>query len=73
MLMRSSLPKICHQNLTKKEQKGNKKELIMTVETLIDRLKNLNQDAEVYIYTGDINLMVINEVEQEAPAMVVIS
>lgn len=45
----------------------------MTVETLIDRLKNLNQDAEVYIYTGDINLMVINEVEQEAPAMVVIS
>lgn len=51
----------------------NRKELIMTVETLIEKLKNLNQDAEVYIYTGDINLMVIDEVEQEAPAMVVIS
>nr|DAQ28695.1 MAG TPA: hypothetical protein [Caudoviricetes sp.] len=30
-------------------------------------------EAEVYIYTGDINLMVIDEVEQKAPAMVVIS
>lgn len=45
----------------------------MTVTELIKQLENYNPDAEVYIYTGDINLMVIDEVEQEAPAMVVIS
>lgn len=33
----------------------------------------LYPEEEVYIYTGDINLMVIDEVEQKAPAMVVIS
>ncbi len=45
----------------------------MTVTELIKNLENCNPEAEVYIYTGDINLMVIDEVEQEAPAMVVIS
>ncbi|GLL56249.1 hypothetical protein [Bacteroides xylanisolvens] len=45
----------------------------MTVRELIIQLENCNPDAEVYIYTGDINLMIIDEVEQEAPAMVVIS
>ena len=45
----------------------------MTVTDLIKKLENCNPEAEVYIYTGDINLMVIDEVEQEAPAMVVIS
>nr|DAS14492.1 MAG TPA: hypothetical protein [Caudoviricetes sp.] len=45
----------------------------MTVTELIKQLEDCNPDAEVYIYTGDINLMVIDEVEQEAPAMVVIS
>lgn len=45
----------------------------MTVTELIKQLESCNPDAEVYIYTGDINLMVINEVEQEAPSMVVIS
>ena len=44
----------------------------MTVTELIKKLENCNPEAEVYISTGDINLMVI-EVEQEAPAMVVIS
>lgn len=45
----------------------------MTVTELIKQLENCNPDAEVYIYTGDINLVVIDEVEQETPAMVVIS
>lgn len=45
----------------------------MTVTELIEQLKNCNPDAEVYIYTGDVNLMDIDEVKQEAPAMVVIS
>lgn len=45
----------------------------MTVEELIDKLKACNSDAEVYIYTGDVNLTDISEVSQEAPAMVVIS
>lgn len=45
----------------------------MNVTELIKQLENCNPDAEVYIYTGDINLMVIDEVEQEASAMVVIS
>lgn len=45
----------------------------MIVTELIEQLKNCNPDAEVYVYTGDINLMVIEEVSQEAPAMVVIS
>lgn len=45
----------------------------MTVTELIKQLENCNPDAEVYIYTGDINLTVIDEVKQEAPAMVVIS
>ena len=45
----------------------------MTVEELIRRLENCSPDAEVYVYAGDINLIDINEVEQEAPAMVVIS
>lgn len=45
----------------------------MIVAELIEQLKNCNQDAEVYVYTGDINLMIIEEVGQEAPAMVVIS
>lgn len=45
----------------------------MIVTELIEQLKNCNSEAEVYIYTGDVNLMVIDEVEQKAPAMVVIS
>lgn len=45
----------------------------MSVMELIEQLKNYNPDAEVYIYTGDINLLVIEEVTQETPAMVVIS
>lgn len=45
----------------------------MTVEELIKQLENCNPDAGVYIYTGDFDLMVIDEVEQETPAMVVIS
>lgn len=45
----------------------------MTVTELIKQLENCKPEAEVYIYTGDVNLMVIDEVEQEAPAMVVIS
>lgn len=45
----------------------------MTVEELIEQLKVYNPDAEVYIYTGDVNLMFIEEVKQEAPAMIVIS
>lgn len=45
----------------------------MTVKELIEKLKTCNEDAEVYIYTGDINLLEIDEVKQEAPAMVVIS
>lgn len=45
----------------------------MTVKELIKQLENCNPYAEVYIYTGDVNLMVIDEVEQQAPAMVVIS
>lgn len=54
-------------------QYKNSKVAIMTVRELIIQLENCNPDAEVYIYTGDINLMIIDEVEQEAPAMVVIS
>ena len=45
----------------------------MIVIELIEQLKNCNPEAEVYVYIGDVNLMVIDEVEQEAPAMVVIS
>lgn len=45
----------------------------MIVEELIKQLEACNPDAEVYIYTGDVNLMDIGEVEQEAPAMVIIS
>ncbi|MCS3035175.1 hypothetical protein [Bacteroides ovatus] len=45
----------------------------MTVAELIKQFENCNPDAEVYIYTGDINLMVIDEVDQEVPAIVVIS
>lgn len=45
----------------------------MTVTELIKQLEKCNPEAEVYIYTGDINLMVIDEVEQKALAMVVIS
>lgn len=45
----------------------------MTVEELIKRLESCNPDAEVYVYTGDINLMDIGEMKQETPAMVVIS
>lgn len=45
----------------------------MIVEELIKQLEDCNPEAEVYIYTGDINLLVICEVEQNAPAMVVIS
>lgn len=45
----------------------------MTVTELIKQLEGCNPDAEVYIYTGDINLMVIDEVGQETSAMVVIS
>lgn len=45
----------------------------MTVTELIKQLDSCNPDAEVYIYTGDLNLMVIDEVEQETSAMVVIS
>lgn len=45
----------------------------MTVTELIKQLENCNPEAEVYIYTGDINLMVIDEVEQETSVMVVIS
>lgn len=56
-----------------KYQSNLGKELIMTVEELIEQLKAYDPDAEVYIYTGDINLMSIDEVRQEAPAMVVIS
>ena len=45
----------------------------MTVIELIKQLENCNPEAEVYIYTDDVDLMVIDKVEQEAPAMVVIS
>lgn len=45
----------------------------MTVAELIKQLKTCNQDAEVYVYTEDVNLMDIEEIEQSAPAMVVIS
>lgn len=45
----------------------------MIVEELIEQLEACNPDAEVYVYTGDVNLMDIGEVSQEAPAMVVIS
>lgn len=45
----------------------------MTVSELTDQLKTCNQDAEVYFYSGDVNMMEVNEVEQSAPAMVVIS
>lgn len=45
----------------------------MRVTELIELLQTCNEDAEVYIYTGDINLLEIDEVKQEAPAMVVIS
>lgn len=45
----------------------------MTVEELIEQLKAYTPDAEVYIYTGEVSLMSIDEVKQEAPAMVVIS
>ena len=45
----------------------------MTVKDLIEQLQVCNLDAEVYIYTGDVNLMDVEGVTQEAPAMVVIS
>ena len=45
----------------------------MTVTELIEQLKNCDPDAEVYIYTSAVDLMVIDEVEQVASAMVVIS
>lgn len=45
----------------------------MTVEELIAKLEKCTPDAEVYVYTGDFDLLTISEVEQEAPDMVVIS
>lgn len=45
----------------------------MIVEDLIKLLQAYNSDAEVYVYTGDVNLMEVTEVEQPSPAMVVIS
>lgn len=44
----------------------------MTVEELVKKLLIYNQDAEVYIFTGAINLVDIDNVTQEAPAIVVI-
>lgn len=45
----------------------------MTIAELIETLKTCNPDAQVYMYTGDINLIEVGEVEQSAPSMVVIS
>lgn len=45
----------------------------MTVIELIEQLKNCNPDAEVFMYTGDLNLMILNDVEQDSPVRVVIS
>ena len=46
----------------------------MTVNRIDKKIwKIVIRKQKSYIYTGDINLMVIDEVEQEAPAMVVIS
>lgn len=45
----------------------------MTVAELIDALKNCNPDAEIFMYTGDLNLMIINDIEQDSPVRVVIS
>lgn len=45
----------------------------MTVTELIEKLKAYNPEADVYIYTGDVNLMELNEVEQSAPSVIVVS
>lgn len=45
----------------------------MTAKALIERLKEYNPEAEVYIFTGDINLCELNEVELSAPSIIVIS
>lgn len=45
----------------------------MIVTELIELLKNCNPDAEIFMYTGDLNLMVINDVEEDSPIRVVIS
>lgn len=45
----------------------------MTVEELIEQLKTYPPNADVYVYTGDINLMEIEGIEQSSPSVVVIS
>lgn len=45
----------------------------MTVGELIEQLKTYPPHADVYVFTGDVNLMEIEETEQTAPSMVVIS
>ena len=45
----------------------------MKVEQLIEALKTYDTEAEVYIYTGDINLIGLTEVEQSAPSVIVVS
>ncbi len=45
----------------------------MTVSELIEKLKDYNPLADVYIYTGDVNLIELNEVEHLAPSIVFVS
>lgn len=45
----------------------------MTVSELIEKLKDYNPEAAVYIYIGDVNLNELSEVEQSAPSIVIVS
>lgn len=45
----------------------------MKVEQLIEALKTYDTEAEVYIYTGDINLIELTEIEQSSPSVIVVS
>lgn len=45
----------------------------MTVKELIEKLKVYNPEADIYIYTGDVNLIELNEVEQLAPSVIIVS
>lgn len=44
----------------------------MTVQELIERLEECDPEAEVYLNTGDLNLMEINSVKEHIPTCSVI-
>lgn len=44
----------------------------MNVQELIERLEECDPEAEVYLNTGDLNLVIVNNVKEHIPTNIVI-